>query len=214
MEETINAAAKDQGVNASVSVKYDAAAGTFAIQSNNKDVDSEFSYIGNDGSTAANAAKGVMTTLLGDGTDAGAGTGAASINTATMTYEGKAITADAAGSFNMTINGVKVNAQPGTLATGATMTETAASVQTAVQDAVANYNTTMGLTEGAYDTKSGLTGLTVADFTAAVGDNGNIKVTYAGDEDVSFSFSDHLSPVLVQNTKDSSYTHIIMPLNS
>ena len=31
---------------------------------------------------------------------------------------------------------------------------------------------------------------------------------------LTFSFSDHLSPILIQNSKDTTYTHIIMPLNA
>ena len=31
---------------------------------------------------------------------------------------------------------------------------------------------------------------------------------------LSFSFSDHISPIVIQNSKDTTYTHIIMPLNS
>ena len=31
---------------------------------------------------------------------------------------------------------------------------------------------------------------------------------------LTFSFSDHLSPILIRNAKDTTYTHIIMPLNT
>ena len=34
------------------------------------------------------------------------------------------------------------------------------------------------------------------------------------EKSLEFTFSDHLAPILIKNAKDTSYTHIIMPLNS
>ena len=34
------------------------------------------------------------------------------------------------------------------------------------------------------------------------------------EEEIIFSFSDKISPVLLKNAKSNKYTHIIMPLNS
>ncbi|MBR2543025.1 DNA polymerase III subunit beta [Candidatus Saccharibacteria bacterium] len=34
------------------------------------------------------------------------------------------------------------------------------------------------------------------------------------EDEITFNFSDHIAPVLLQNKKDKTYTHIIMPLNS
>jgi len=143
--------------------------------------------LGNSGTTADNDKVGVMNTLINGGAGV---SGFASINKATTTYDGKSIAANDV--FQMDINGTKVNVKIGTAINGGSdsMDTVRGILETAIQSAVGTWNTSNGLTAGTYDTKSGLTGLTTTDFTVAVGDNGNFVITYAGDEDVSFSFSD------------------------
>ncbi|MBR2896162.1 MAG: flagellin [Oscillospiraceae bacterium] len=185
LENVINNAAKNQGVNASVSVSADSA-GLITIKSNNKGVNSEVSYIGNDAASSTDMVKGVLTTVIGGGT----GTGLANINKATMKYNGKAVTTGTADQFAMVINGVE-NKVSVNVAADATMDSTLANdMETAIQAAVSAYNTALGLTAGTEDSKSGLTGLTEADFTVSIGDNGNFVVEYTGSEDVTFSFKD------------------------
>ena len=185
LETVINNSAKEQGVSGSVTVTADSS-GVITIKSNNKGVDSEISYLGNDAAAAADVGVGALTTLLGGGT----GDGLASINEATLKYDGKAVTAGAADQFIMEINGVE-NKVSVAIAADATMDDTlAGTMQTAIQAAVTAYNSSLGLTAGQEDAKSGLTGLTEADFTVSIGDNGNFEIKYTGSEDVNFSFKD------------------------
>ena len=182
LEDVINNSAKAQGVSGSVSVSYDDATGTMTIKSNNKGVDSEFSFTGSD-AEAANIKNSVMANVLkGGNVD-----GSASINKADLTYAGKALTAT--DSFLMNINGTKVNVSA-TIAADTKMKAAATTLETSIQNAVDAYNTAHGLTAGTLDAKSGLTGLTKTDFKVEVGDNGNFKITYTGKEKVDFSFED------------------------
>ena len=189
-EEVINNAAKDQGVDASVSVSFDTTAKTLSFKSNNKGVDSEFSYLGNDATSADNAKKGVFNTVI-NGT--AANDSKANINEATKNYDGDTIANGKV--FNMTINGVTVEVKVDGTATGAdytkgtTMSTVAGDLQTDIRTAITAYNNALGLTAGTEDTESGLTGLTANDFTVTEED-GAFKIEYTGDEDVVFSFSD------------------------
>ncbi len=208
LQDVINNSAKAQGVSGTVTVTVDDT-GMMKIRSNNKDVDSEFSYLGNSAKVQANVGKGVMTNLISGG---GADTklvGAASINNATLTYNGKDIKGNE--SFNMTINGTTLNVTvpmdttttnpdgststtKGTLASGTAMDKVATAVQKSIKQAVKDYNTQLGLKkndDGAKNSNNALVaGLDDADFSVTVGDNGNLVVKYSGDEDVEFSFSD------------------------
>ena len=186
LQDVINNSAKDQGLSVSVTVTA-TSGGTITIKSNNKGVDSEFSYLGNN-AVASDAHKGVFNQLR----SAGATANQASINEPTVTYNGKSIGTGASDSFNMVINGVKVTTVLATALTGGTTTMTAAAtaLQTAIQTAAGAYNTAKGLTAGVEDTKSGLTGLTASDFTVKQGDNGNFEIKYSGNEDVEFHFED------------------------
>ena len=183
-ESVINNSAKAQGVNASVTVSADST-GVLTIKSNNKGVDSEFSFLG------SNAAIGdIATSIMSGVIMGGSGNGAASINKATLTYNGKSLAANDV--FQMDINGTKVDVKmTGAITDGTTtMTAAATQLQTDIQTAIDTWNTANGLTAGTYDPKSGLTGLTKADFTVTVGDNGNFVIKYGGEEDVTFSFKD------------------------
>ena len=190
MENVINAAAKDQGV--SVSVTSDSS-GVITIKSNSKDTTSEVSYLGNH-AAAADIGKGLMTQLI----DGSSSVGAAKISQVkdSLVYDGRSIAASTASdSFEMVINGVAVNVQLGSAVTGGTTTvkAVATALQSALQSntgAVKQYNDALGLTAGTLDTKSGLTGLNLTDFTADVGENGNLVIKYNGDEKVNFSFRD------------------------
>ncbi|MBO4915172.1 MAG: hypothetical protein J5449_08195 [Oscillospiraceae bacterium] len=105
------------------------------------------------------------------------------------TYDGNKV--DTADKFHMTINGVSVGVSvPSAINDGEAMSSAAAKLTTAVQNAVGDYNSARGLSEGVYDEKSGLTGLTKNEFTVKEGDNGNFQVLYSGKEPVEFSFSD------------------------
>ncbi len=183
LEDVINNAAKAQGVSGSVSVSADTD-GKLTIKSNNKGVDSEFSFVGSN-AAEANKTKSVMDNII----TGGDGKGVASVNKATLKYDGKTNGGTAGESFVMNINGTKVNVQAN-IAADTEMSAAATTLQTSIRTAVAAYNTANGLTEGVTDDKSGLTGLTAADFTVEVGDNGNFKITYTGKEKVDFSFED------------------------
>lgn len=168
----------EQGLSGSVKVTTDGTNYFFA--SNNTGKDSEFSFIGTD--AVATIAGSVGNVLFG-------GTGNAVIQKADATYNRETI---ASGSdFNMTINGVKVNVKTAAeIKKTDKMDAVATTLQTAIQTAVDDYNTAMGLTAGAKDATSGLTGLTANDFTVEAKD-GAIVVKYSGDvENVKFSFSD------------------------
>ncbi|WP_293010040.1 flagellin, partial [Oscillibacter sp. UBA6647] len=183
LENVINNAAKSQGVTGSVSVSA-ASDGKLTIKSNNKGVDSEFSFIGSN-AAVADIGKSVMSNVI----MGGSGDGAASVNTATLKYDGKAVAATDV--FNMNINGVKVAAIGGAIANGDTMAAAAAELEKSVQAAVDSYNDAMGLSANVEDAKSGLTGLDKDDFTVTVGDNGNFVVNYTGDvKNTNFSFED------------------------
>ena len=183
LEDVINNAAKAQGVSGSVSVSFDSAANTLTIKSNNKGVDSEVSFIGTESKTDGNDASSVLGNLFKPAGYAGE----VSVNKADLTYNGKALAAG--DSFLMNINGTKVNVSA-TIAADTKMDAAATTLQTSIQAAVNAYNTANGLTAGATDPKSGLTGLTTTDFTVTVGKNGNFEVTYSGKEKVEFSFED------------------------
>ena len=181
LENVINNSAKNQGVSGSVSVSVDNA-GKLTITSNNKGVDSEFSFVGSS-ADKDNLGASVMSNIIMGGT----GDGAASVNKAELTYAGKTLAAT--DTFQMNINGTKVSVGVAAAA-DATMETVRGALETAIQTAVDNYNTANGLTAGTLDKKSGLTGLTKADFTVSVGDKGNFVVTYSGKEKVDFSFED------------------------
>jgi len=189
LQDVINNSAKDQGLSVSVSVSA-TSGGTITIKSNNKGVDSEFSYIGNSATAAGSAGKSVFNHIRkAAATDSEF---QSSLHEATTTYNGKSVGTGNSDSFNMVINGVKVNTKLATALTGGTTTMTAAAdaLKAAIRTAASAYNTAKGLAAGATDTKSGLVGLTSSDFSVSKGDNGNFVVKYSGKEDLEFHFED------------------------
>lgn len=188
-QNVINSSMQEQGAKGSVTVTYDAAKG-FTFKSDNKEFDSEFSFLGtvdDTGAAVANAdTKSVMGVVLGGK--------AASVNKASVDYNSTSVAANS--TFQMNLNGTTVQVKVATAidgkgaATPTTMKDAATTMQTAIQAAVTDYNTQLGLTAGTYDAASGKTGLTTTDFTVSTGDNGNFVVKYTGDQDVDFSFSD------------------------
>ncbi len=179
LEDLFNNEMKAQGLSGSVEVNFKAN-GTVTIESTNKTAKSEVSYVGS--KADADASLGA---LMFGSTD-----GKSIVNEATKNYNGDTLAAT--DYFSMKLNGVTLNVTVGAALTKgtSTMDEVATALQTAIQGAVADYNTELGgLTGGTKDTESGLTGLTASDFVV-VEENGSLKITYEGDEDVSFSFSD------------------------
>jgi flagellin len=181
LEDFFNDAMQEQGLSGSVNVTS-SGDGKLKIESNNKTASSEVSFIGTNNSDAT---KSVGSILF----ETSAKNAASSINKATQTYNGD--TFAATDKFIMKINGVEVNVTTGTAATkgSTTMSAVATALTTAIQTAAGNYNTALGLTAGAKDSTSGLTGLTTTDFTVEV-DDGSFVVKYEGDQDVNFSFKD------------------------
>ena len=60
-------------------------------------------------------------------------------------------------------------------------------------------------------------------ITSKVSDDGKVNLNSRflldalnslSEPELTFSFSDHVAPIVIKNVKDSSYTHIIMPLNT
>ena len=189
LTELFNNQIKEQGLKGSVKITFDGS--KFSLKSENKGSDSEFSF---SGSTLTEAEKSLGSLLFGGSTTAGDPI-TSIISKAGNEYNGNTI---AAGSqFQMDINGTKVTVTVVTQITKTSsqtvvnMSTVAANLQTDIQAAVNAYNTAMGLTPGTYDKASGLTGLTVSDFTVEAADDGGFLIKYNGDvEDVKFSFND------------------------
>jgi flagellin len=187
LEDVINNSAKAQGVAASV--KITSASGVLTIKSNNKTPTSEFSYLGNSGKDTNDNVYGVLNNIInGKGKDVVAQIAEVKNQ---LVYDGRTLQGNDDEAFSMVLNGTTLNVA-GISANGGTDTlkTVAGKIQTAIQTAVDNYNTELGLTKNKEDTKSGLVGLDKADFTVEVGDNGNFVVKYSGKEDVNFSFKD------------------------
>ena len=185
LESFLNNQIKQQGLTGSVTVSSTGAR-SLTITSDNETYASEVSFAGSDASDPSES----LGSYLFNGTSS---SGASKIYQAQQVYNGRTI--DASEYFTMTINGVDVavsnvaaKATVGTQ-TGTLMSALATSLASAIQTAVNAYNTELGLQPGKKDTTSGLTGLTASDFTVSVKD-GSLVVTYSGDEDVNFSFSD------------------------
>ncbi len=189
LTELFNNQIKEQGLKGSVKITFDGS--KFSLKSENKGSDSEFSF---SGSTLTEAEKSLGSLLFGGSTTAGDPI-TSIISKAGNEYNGNTI---AAGSqFQMDINGTKVTVTVATQITKTSsqtvvnMSTVVANLQTDIQAAVNAYNTAMGLTPGTYDKASGLTGLTVSDFTVEAADDGGFLIKYNGDvEDVKFSFND------------------------
>ena len=180
LESIINNAAKKQGVSGSVKVTNNA--GTLTIKSNSKEANSEISFLGSNAADG-DQSKSVMANIL-EGTSA---KGVASINEATLKYNGKAVTAADTDEFNMVINGVSVNVSVA-IAADTDIDTAVGALEAAIDTAIGSYNTALGLTANTEDSKSGLTGLDPDDFTVKKGDNGNFIIEYTGDEEVEFHF--------------------------
>ncbi|HCT63721.1 MAG TPA: flagellin [Lachnospiraceae bacterium] len=185
LTDLFNSQMEEQGLSGSVKITAEATTLNFASVSTSSS--SEFSYAGTDlADTAATDSLGGM--LFGKATTA---TGTGVTSTAKMTYSGEDLaTGD---TFQMEINGTTVEvALTADLDDGDTLDDTASTaIQTAIGNAVADYNTQLGLVAGTKDTETGLTGLTATDFTAEFSSDGQLIVKYDGDvEDVKFSFSD------------------------
>ncbi|MGN1349594.1 MAG: hypothetical protein ACI4VM_01195, partial [Anaerovoracaceae bacterium] len=173
---------KAQGLTGSVKFTS-SGAGSITAESINKDVNSSIGFIGTDSDDAANESIGAI--LFGSTA------GESKITEGDEIYNGDTLAGNATTeSFNMIINGKSVNvASPAVTKGTTTMAAAATALQTAIQTAVGNYNTELGLTAGTKDSASGLTGLTASDFTVDVKD-GAFQIKYGGDEDVTFSFTD------------------------
>ena len=182
LEEFLNQQMKNQGLTGSVTVSSDGSA--IKITSDNETYASEVSFAGNDQATPS----GSIGAKLFNSTD-----GRSVVNKATEIYNGREVSKN--DTFTMTINGVDVQitgvaAKPTVGTTdGTEMSDVADSLKAAIDKAIAAYNKELGLTEDEKDTTSGLTGLNADDFTVQAKD-GRLVVTYNGDQDVNFSFSD------------------------
>ena len=179
LETLLNESAADAGVSGTVKVAYKAD-GQITVTSNNNGEESSFGFVGTDATTVTEGA--AATDSLGAVMFSGqADANAAKTADATM----KISNTIANGSkFTMTINGTEVQASIGAaISEGDEMKAAAATIQTAVQDAVDAYNTAMGTT--------GTTeALTKTDFTVTANKDGSFNIEYAGNKEVSFSFGE------------------------
>ena len=167
---------KEQGLTGEVKVSYDKTNGKFSIESKNEGATSSVGWTGAS-LTSASIGSSVGTILFSDVAGRGKVTEASKkIGTAIASVDSK---------FSMTINGTTVVAS---LAADIAKDETLDSVGTKVQDgiqaAVTAYNTANGYTSG----DKGY--LTKEDFTVEVDRSGGLKVSYNGDKEVTFSFSE------------------------
>jgi len=184
LQDLFNNKMKEQGLNGEVKITSSGAK-KLTIESTNKTYASEVTFAGTE--EATNPENSIGSKLFGSTK------GGSVITKATELYNGREVTSDDV--FTMTINGVDlrvsgVEAQPTAGTTdGTAMSAVATSLQAAIRTAVAAYNTQLGLTAGAKDTASGLTGLTDTDFTVKAED-GKLIVNYTGKQDVNFSFED------------------------
>ena len=183
LEDLLNNKIQEQGLSGSVKVTA-SAAGKLTFESNNGTYSSSIGFIGTTNGTPTESVGGKLFASAA---------GESQVKEATEIYNNREV--DAADAFTMVINGVDVkvtgvSAKPTVGATdGTAMSAVANSLQAAIQTAVGDYNTQLGLQAGQKDTASGLTGLTAADFTVTAQD-GRLVVSYSGDQDVNFSFKD------------------------
>ncbi len=174
-----------QGLKGSVKITGDGT--NFTFESTNKGSTSEFSYAGCDQST--NIEKTLGAVLFGSTK------GEAIESKAGNEYNGG--TVESGDTFQMTINGQDVVVSLGadikktSGQTASPMSAAVGTLNTAIQGAIAQYNTQLGLTGKGFDKASGLTELTAADFTVEAADDGGFLIKYNGDvEGVEFSFKD------------------------
>ena len=180
LETLLNNAAKEAGVNGSVTVTANATAGQVDIKSNNNGKDSSFGFVG---TTATTVTEGNANTDSFGAVLLSAQADANKANTVDATMKvNSTIATDS--KFTMTINGTEVQATVGEIKEGTELKDAASTVQTAVQAAVNAYNTAMGTTGKAEE-------LTASDFTVTANKDGSLSVDYIGDKkDVKFSFGE------------------------
>jgi flagellin len=187
LQDLLNNAAKDAGLNGTVTVAATSTAGIVKVTSDNSTEDSSFGFVGTT-STSVAASAGAAAAA----TDS---VGARLFGTDT-TNTGK--TADAVQKFNnsivknskftMTINNTELQCDIGNadIVEGTELKDVATALQTAVQTAVGNYNAATGMNA------TGTTeALTATDFTVTANQDGSLSVNYGGDvQGVSFSFGE------------------------
>jgi len=194
LTEKFNQAIKEAGLKGEVKISSRGTAGNFKIESLNEGAESSFSFLGVE-KALSSIAKSVGANLFRD-SSGDAATKPVEV-VATQRYDGTALVTSEA--FQMVLNGqtldIKLtgaikNSITGDGHKGALMSTVAATLQGLVQGAVSTYNKNLGLQAGVKDEQSGLTGLTKADFKVEADSSGGFKVTYTGDQKVSFKFQD------------------------
>ena len=174
LTEFFNSEIKAQGLSGSVKVTYEGS-GKFALNSLRDDASSTIGWAGSDG---AGGDKSLGNLLFGLGTDAAKN----SVQEATK----KVGVAFASGdTFNMTINGTTVQVSLSSdLTKDSALSAVAEQLNTDIQTAVGKYNTALGYDNTVPDY------LTATEFKVTADASGGLKVTYEGENDISFSFSE------------------------
>jgi flagellin len=184
LNDLFNGAIQEQGLKGSVKFSYDGK--TLINESLNEGSNSQFSFTGTSSPADGNVTSFGAAIFGNKNTDGDA----SKISTAGSKYNGETI---ASGSqFQMDINGVKVGVvTTAAIGKGDTMSASAATLQTNIRTAIADYNTANGLTGKGKDAESGLTELKASDFSVEANKDGQFVVKYSGDvENLAFSFKD------------------------
>jgi flagellin len=186
-----NNAIEEQGLKGSVKFSLDATNHNLVVESTNEGSTSEFSFTGTNTPANGNVTS-IGAAIFGNVTTNG---DASKISQAGSKYNGETLAGGS--SFQMNINGVKVEAKIGAatpITKGMDMAGTNNAediLEKAIQDAVDSYNAANGLTAGQKNADSGLTGLNKSEFTVEANKDGQFVVKYSGDvENVAFSFND------------------------
>ena len=179
LETLLNESAADAGVSGTVKVAYKVD-GQITVTSNNNGEESSFGFVGTDATTVgegANSTDSLGAVMFSGQADANA----AKTADATMKIA-NTIAKDS--TFTMKINGTEVQGKIGTdIKEGDAMSAAAATIETAVQNAVTAYNTAMATTSTAEEVKS-------TDFSVTANKDGSFKVEYIGDREIEFSFGE------------------------
>ena len=179
LETLLNESAADAGVSGTVKVAYKAE-GQITVTSNNNGEESSFGFVGTDATTVGGGVN--PTDSLGAVMFSGqANANAAKTADATMKIA-NTIAKDS--TFTMKINGTEVQGKIGIdIKEGDAMSAAAATIEKAVKNAVAAYNTAMATTGTAEEVKS-------TDFSVTANKDGSFKVEYIGDREIEFSFGE------------------------